>query len=629
MKKDFQSLAGSIIENVGGEENVQSVYHCATRLRFILHDNEKADKQTVDDLEGVLQVVESGGQFQVVIGNEVSDVYKAITKTTSLGEESSGGGGNEEKGSLFNRAIDIIAGIFTPILGALAGAGIFKGLLAVLESTNLLATDSGTYQILNAASDSLFYFLPFLLAVTAARKFEGDPYVALVIAGALFYPDLITFGEEQGTMSFLGIPVIMADYSTSVIPILISIYIMSKFQGVLNNWLHSSIRMFFTPLILLLVMVPLTLAAFGPVGTVISGWLADGYTFVFDLSPVIAGIIMGVFWQVLVIFGLHWGFVPIGINNISVYGEDTFSAIIAPAVFAQAGAALGVWLKTRQTGVKAIAGPAAISGLFGVTEPAIYGINLRYKRPFVLGAAAGGAGGAIVGLSGATALAVGLPGLTTLPIYFGEGFALFCVAIAVSFVLAAVLTFFFGYSDARDGGDEEDTKSSTSGSQDTDEKTPSAAGSESQHTISSPLEGAVIPLGEVNDAAFSSEALGKGVAVIPVSGKLYAPADGTISTVFPTKHAYGLTTEAGVDILMHIGLDTVQLDGQHFTSHVQQDQVVKKGELLAEFDVEGIKNNSFDIATPVIITNSGDYYDILGDTDGNVTPGDPVLSIIR
>ncbi|RSL29884.1 PTS beta-glucoside transporter subunit IIABC [Salibacterium salarium] len=624
MKKDFSNLASEIIEHVGGEDNVQSVVHCATRLRFKLKDREQADKQAVDDLDGVIQVVESGGQFQVVIGNEVSDVYREITKSTSLGEE--GDSGNKDngadKGNLFNRAIDIIAAIFTPLLGALAGAGIFKGLLAVFESTGVLTTDSGTYQIFNAASDSLFYFLPILLAYTSARKFDADPYVAVVVAGALFYPDLVTFGEEQGTTDFLGIPVILTDYSTTVIPIVLSVYVMSKFQAVLNNWLHSAVRMFFTPLILLVVMVPLTLIVFGPVGTVISGWLADGYSFIYDGSPMIAGIFMGVFWQPLVIFGLHWGFVPIGINNLTIHGVDTFSAIIAPAVFAQAGSALGVWLKTRQTKVKAIAGPATISGLFGITEPAIYGVTLRYKKPFILGAVAGGIGGAVVGLSGASALAVALPGLTTLPVYFGEGFALFCVAIAISFFLAAILTYLFGFKDELEDATPSQPEPSKTAADTT-------TGKESKLALSSPLQGAVIPLDEVNDAAFASEAIGKGVAIIPTEGKLYAPADGTISTVFPTKHAIGLTTEDGAEVLQHVGLNTVQLDGKHFTTYVNQGDKVKKGQLLVAFDIKGIKDAGYDITTPVIITNADNYLDIIGSNDGNVQSGDAIISIVN
>ncbi|RSL30627.1 PTS beta-glucoside transporter subunit IIABC [Salibacterium salarium] len=623
MKKDFSNLANEIIEHVGGEDNVQSVVHCATRLRFKLNDRNQADKQAVDDLDGVIQVVESGGQFQVVIGNDVADVYREITKSTSLGEED-GSGSNDnggDKGNLFNRAIDIIAAIFTPLLGALAGAGIFKGLLAVFESTGLLAPESGTYQILNAASDSLFYFLPILLAITSARKFGADPYVAVVIAGALFYPDLVTFGEEQGTTDFFGIPVILTDYSTTVIPIILSVYVMSKFQAGLNNWLHSSIKMFFTPLILLVVMVPLTLIVFGPVGTVVSGWLADGYSFIYDGSPMIAGIFMGIFWQPLVIFGLHWGFVPIGINNLTIHGVDTFSAIIAPAVFAQAGSALGVWLKSRQTKVKAIAGPATISGLFGITEPAIYGVTLRYKKPFILGAVAGGIGGAIVGLSGASALAVALPGLTTLPVYFGEGFTLFCIAIAISFFLAAVLTFLFGYKDEQEN--------ETSSPSEPTAKSTNTTVTESQQTLTSPLQGAIIPLSEVNDAAFASEALGKGVAMIPTEGKLFAPADGTVGTVFPTKHAIGVTTDGGAEILLHIGLNTVQLDGKFFTTYVDQGDKVEKGQLLVEFDMKGIKDAGYDISTPVVVTNTGDYLDILSSNDGNVQVGDSIISIVQ
>ncbi|MDX6151648.1 beta-glucoside-specific PTS transporter subunit IIABC [Marinococcus sp. PL1-022] len=633
MKKDYQELGRSVVAGVGGEENVQSLVHCATRLRFRLKDRSQADKEKVEALEGVIQVVESGGQFQVVIGNEVSDVYKAIAKDTKLGDDDANANASENKGnegSLFNRAIDIISAIFTPILGALAGAGILKGLVAVLLATGVLTETSGTYQVLNAASDSLFYFLPVLLAITSARKFGADPYVAVLIAGALLYPDLIAFGEEQGgSFGFLGIPVLMGNYASSVIPIILAVYVMSKLQALLNGWLHASIRMFFTPLLILVIMVPLTLIVFGPVGTVISGWLADGYTSIYDASPMIAGAFMGVFWQVFVIFGLHWGFVPIGINNLSVYGEDTFSALLAPAVFAQAGAALGVYLKSRQRKVKAIAGPAAISGLFGITEPAIYGVTLRYKRPFILGAAAGGVGGAIAGIANASALAVALPSLAALPVYFGEGFGLFVVSIIVAFSLGAILTYLFGYKDELEEKAPDQPEETNKDTQAAREVAATSTVSKENQAIASPLKGAVIPLEEVNDAAFSSGAMGKGIAVIPVEGKLYAPADGEMTTVFPSRHAFGLKMDSGAELLMHIGLDTVQLDGKHFQSHVQQGDKVTRGQLLAEFDIKAIREAGYDLSTPIIVTNTGDYLDVIGDNDGNVEPGDTMLSIIQ
>ncbi|WP_054950331.1 beta-glucoside-specific PTS transporter subunit IIABC [Numidum massiliense] len=624
---DHAKLARDIMKGVGGEENVRSLVHCATRLRFRLKSRDKADKTRIEQMPGVIQVMISGGQFQIVVGNEVSDVYREIMKITQLDDD--GGKGEEEageKGNILHQAIDIISAIFTPLLGAMAGVGILKGLLIVVAAAGWLNVESGTYQILNATADSLFYFLPMLLAFTSGRKFGANPYVAVVIAGALLHPQLIEAFGEAGKLSFFGIPVVYMNYATSVIPIVLAVYVMSKLEKVLNNFFHSTVRTFFTPLMLLVVMVPLTLIVFGPFGTYVSAWLATGYSWIYDNSAILAGMFLGFFNQIFVIFGLHWGLIPIGINNLTQFGSDTFTALVAPTVFAQAGAALGVLLKSKQQKVRAIAAPATIAGIFGITEPAVYGVTLPHKEPFIMGAIAGAVGGAISGMSGAASKSFAVPGLASLPVFYGEGFGMFVVAIVVSFFLAAVLTYLFGYKDVEEDAQSEQSKGQGKNGQGKGEN---HTGIMESTIISSPFSGKVVPLEEVKDAVFSSQGMGKGLAVVPSEGHVHAPVKGKVTTVFPTGHAFGIRSDSGVEILIHIGIDTVQLEGQYFSPKVKQGDTVEKGQLIATCDLEAIAKEGYDLTTPIVITNTNDYLDIVSVDPATVNVGDRLLTVVK
>lgn len=378
-----EKLAKDILASVGGEGNVSSLVHCATRLRFKLNSRDQADKNQTQNIPGVITVVENGGQYQVVIGNTVGDVYKDILKISSLGDDDKSNASAAPEGNWFNKTVDIISGIFTPFLGALAASGILKGLLLMLVSLGWLTKTGGVYSIWFAAADSIFYFLPIAIAVTSSKKFGANTFVALAVAGALVYPNIITLYNDKTDISFFNIPVVLMSYTSSVIPVIIAVWLLSILEKFLNRVIHDSVKNFITPLICLMVIVPLTLIAVGPIGIYASLGLAKGYTFLYNLSPIVAGVIVGAGWQMLVVMGLHWAFIPIMYNNIAVYGHDTLKPLFAPSNFAQAGAALGVFLKTRNPKVRAIAGPAAITGLFGITEPIIYGISIRYKKPFV------------------------------------------------------------------------------------------------------------------------------------------------------------------------------------------------------------------------------------------------------
>ncbi|HWJ80037.1 MAG TPA: glucose PTS transporter subunit IIA, partial [Niallia sp.] len=521
---------------------------------------------------------------------------------------------------LLGKILDVISSVFAPMVGAMAGAGILKGLLTIALASGILSKEDGAYLVLYAASDSLFYFLPLILAFTSARKFKADPFVAVVIAGALIYPDLIHAYENGTNLDFFGIPILLTNYSSSVIPIILAVFCMSKIQHTLNNWLHAAIRPFFTPMLLISIMVPLTLLVLGPIGNHVSDWLASVYKWIYDGSTILAGAFLGAFWQVLVIFGLHWGIAPIATNNLSKFGYDTLAVMVTPAIFAQAGAALGVWLKVKKKEVKSIAASASLAGIFGVTEPAIYGINLRYKKPFIIGCISGGIGGALAGYSGAKASGLSLPGLASLPVFFGEGFVTFLISILLAFILAALLTYSLGFD--RNEDKEDSTFTIPNKGTETNKIVNGIS-------IQSPFHGALIPLSEVPDPVFASEAIGKGVAIIPVDGLIYAPITGTVSTVFPTGHSIGFLSKDGVEILIHIGIDTVQLDGKFFEVFVKEGQPITQGELLGQFDIQAITSAGFSIITPVIVTNYFDYLDVIHVEVENVEVEDPIFTIIK
>lgn len=417
---EYQALAKDILSHVGGKENIISLVHCATRLRFKLKENQKADAEGLKKNPGVIMVVESGGQFQVVIGNHVNDVWKAVRAEAGLHDDTPvAADKNGDKSHLLGRLIDVVSGIFTPFIGILAASGILKGLLALALVCGWLSPDSGTYKIWFAASDALFFFFPLVLGYTAGKKFGGNPFITMVIGGALTHPMMIqAFEASQQTGAvadaFLGIPVTWFNYSASVIPIILAAWVSCWLEKKSGKLLPSSMKNFFTPLICLAVTVPLTFLVIGPVATWLSQLLANGYQVIYVLAPWLAGAAMGALWQVCVIFGLHWGLVPLMINNLAVLGHDSMLPMLLPAVMGQVGAALGVFLRTRDARLKMLAGSSVTAGIFGITEPAVYGVNLPLRRPFIFGCVAGSIGGAIVGLSQAYVYSFGFANIFTI-----------------------------------------------------------------------------------------------------------------------------------------------------------------------------------------------------------------------
>ncbi len=451
---EYKALAQDILNRVGGKENIVSLVHCATRLRFKLKDNGKADAEGLKANPGVIMVVESGGQFQVVIGNHVHDVWQAVRQEAGLSDDSEPTAESFEKGSLLGQIIDVVSGIFTPFIGVLAASGILKGMLALAVVCGWLTPQQGTYKIWFAASDALFFFFPLFLGYTAGKKFGGNPFVSMVIGGALTHPLMIQAFEASqapgaAVEHFLGIPVTFINYSSSVIPIILASWVCCWLERKSNALLPSSMKNFFTPAICLAIVVPLTFLLIGPLATWLSHLLAQGYQIIYAVAPWLAGAAMGALWQVCVIFGLHWGLIPLMINNLTVLGHDSMLPMLLPAVMGQVGAVLGILLKTRDARQKVLAGSAFSAGIFGITEPAIYGLTLPLRRPFIFGCVAGAIGGAIVGFSNAHVYSFGFGNIFTVaqmipPQGLDSTVWGGLIGTGVAFVLACVLTFFAG-----------------------------------------------------------------------------------------------------------------------------------------------------------------------------------------
>ena len=656
MAKNYDALAKTIIKDVGGKDNVISVVHCTTRLRFKLKDEKKANDDALKDTDGVVTVVKAGGQYQVVIGNEVADVYEAVLKEGGF----SGGGQvadddlDDSNMSLMDKAIDLISGIFTPILGPMAAAGMIKGLTAMCASFGWLAKTSGTYEVLYAIGDGFFYFLPLILAITSAKKFKVDRFTAITIGAAMCYPAMVamnsskkvlfdlfngTFLHSQVHATFLGIPIISMNYTSTVIPIILAVWFASVVEKWCKKWIPTVVKTFLVPFVTLLIVVPLTFLIIGPLATWIGNALAAITSAVYNFSPVLAGILLGGFWQVFVIFGVHWGFVAVMMSNIAALGYDPILGLSLGTSFAQIGVVLAILLQTKDQKLKGIALPAFLSGIFGVTEPAIYGVTLPRKKPFVLSCIAAGIGGGLIGFFGTKMYMMGGMGVFVIPAAIGPQTGVdmsvygLMIAMAVSCVLGFILQMVLGKKSVDQAYDEKQAKTvqEVANQADTIAKAAPSLASTSDLNVStelvSPLAGELLPLSEVKDEVFSSGAMGEGVAVEPSEGVLHAPADGKVVMTFPTGHAIGMKTSDGAEILMHIGMDTVNLQGHGFETLVAKGDEVKAGDELVKFDIDAIHAKGYVVTTPIVVTNSKDYEKITVVSQGEVKVGQEILDL--
>lgn len=624
MASKYDGLARIIIQNVGGKGNIAGLTHCVTRLRFKLKDESKAQTDILKDTDGIVTVIQNGGQYMVVIGNHVPDVYAAVVsvghlESIAVKEDDGENDGPKEKMNPFNAFISIVTGVFTPFLGVLCACGIIKGLLSLFVAIGVLDGAGGTYNILYSLGDAAFYFLPVVLGYTAAKRFKLPEMEGLIIGLAMVYPYVVS-GSGMDVSNIFGVPVVMpasGDYTTSVIPVICAVAFAAWFEKHYKKYIPDTIKLFAVPLITCFVTICLTFWIIGPITSVVASGLGFVFEALNNFSPILMGLVVGFFWQILVMFGLHWALVPIALSNMTL-GGDVILAGMFGTTFAQTGACIGIMLKTKDKKLKSICPPAIISGVAGVTEPAIYGITLPKKAPFFRTCAIAGIAGAVLCALGAKDYSMAGMGVFGYTMFITPendmSKMIIAIVVTVICVIAGIVCELIFYKD--------DTKKSV------EAKETKTAVADKSEALVSPLKGDVIALSEVKDEAFSTGALGQGLAIVPSEGKLYAPCDGEITTFFPTGHAIGITTEKGAEILMHVGMDTVKLDGDGFTPKKQQGDKVKKGELLLEFDIEKIKEAGLETTTPVIITNSDDYSDVAVTEPKTVNPGDEIVNLL-
>ncbi|MBE7722179.1 beta-glucoside-specific PTS transporter subunit IIABC [Lacrimispora indolis] len=633
---NYNQIAKDIIENVGGSENIRGLTHCFTRLRFQLKDSKKAKKEIIEHLEGVISVVESGGQFQVVLGTKVTKVYEALLPMVSLEEDT---GSSEEKGSIGNRILIAISSMFTPMVPAIAASGLLKGLLTIARITasnhGMDITVNQTYILIMAATDALFYFMPIILAYTSAKVFKANEFIAMALGGTMCYPAVVSLMTGKDAVSMFGIAITKASYASSVIPIIIGVFILAYIQKFLEKIIPEVLKIILVPGISLLIMIPATFMVFGPIGIYIGNAINFIYTGMMNLSPALCGAFVGGMWCVFVIFGAHRALLPIGINDVAQFGHQNLLAFAGAANFSQGGAALGVMLKTKSKDLKTVAASAAISAsVCGITEPAIYGCNLRLKRPMIYAIICGAIGGAIMGVGGVYGDSFANNGVLTFATYAAFGmktFIYYLVGVGVSFFGAMALTFLFGFDDitAKAGQASGSGKASSGAaaeemaeSQDVLEITSSA-----DILISSPVEGLAVPMTSVNDEVFSSMALGNGIAIVPEKGEVVAPEDCTVTLVYPTLHALGLMLDNGAEMIIHVGINTVRLEGKHFEKFAEEGAHVKKGTRLLTFDLDALKKEGFDTVVPIIISNTAAFREVTGITGAGASVEKPVIAI--
>ena len=657
MAKNYDNLAKTIIQDVGGKDNVNSVVHCATRLRFKLKDEKKANDDALKDTDGVVTVVKAGGQYQVVIGNEVADVYDAVLKEAGF----PGGGqvpdddGADDDSSFIDKAVALISGIFTDILAPLSAGGIIKGLVVMCASLGWLSKTSGAYQILYAIGDSIFFFLPVFLGFTAARRFHMNQFIGAAIGATLTYPSMVALASSKTILStlfkgtafasevhttFFGIPVITMNYSSTVLPVIFTVWFASIIEHWAKKWIPTVVQMFLVPVVTMIIALPVAFIVIGPVMTWVGDAIGAVMQGIYNFSPIVAGILMGALWQVLVIFGVHWGIVAVTTADLAALGYDPILALSCMVCYAQVGIVLAMIKQTKDKKLKETATGAFFSGLFGVTEPAIYGVTLPRRIPFILSCIGGAISGAVIGAFHSVLYMLPSMGIFAIPAYVnpkgGSMTPVIGVVIAgvVAFVSGFILQLLFGKKSVDADYNKKQAQKVAEAANEATEvaNNPIVAASEDEKLnpstkLVSPLNGDVKPLSEIKDEVFSSGAMGQGVAIEPSEGVLHAPADGKIALVFPTGHVVGINTTDGAEVLMHIGMDTVNLQGKGFKTLVQKGQEVKAGDPLVEFNIKEIKAAGYEVATPVVVTNSKKYESINQVANGTVEVGQEILSL--
>ncbi|MBO0475362.1 PTS glucose transporter subunit IIA [Enterococcus ureasiticus] len=626
---NYQELGKTIIEKIGGKQNIAGLTHCATRLRFNLKDEGKTQTDGLKNTPGVMGVVSKGGQYQVIIGSDVGSVYKEILKEVpTLDGEQVESNEKDERGAA-SKIIDTITGIFTPILPAITAAGMLKAVLSLLVVFNAIDITGQTYIIIDFMADSAFYFLPILLAASSAQKFKTNMYLAMMVGGILLHPNFVGMVNAikeagEGGIHLFGLQISAVTYGSSVIPIILAVWFMSYVEPIADKVSPKAIKFFSKPLITIAIVGTVSLVIVGPLGYFISDAISNGIKALENFSPWLVPTIIGALTPLFVATGTHYGLVPIGINNRMTTGYDS---VIYPGMLAsnlgQGAASLAVGVKSKDSSIKQVAASAGLTGLFGITEPALYGVNLKYKTPLYAAMIGGGIGGLFMGITRVKNFTGGSPGLLTLPSYIGDDtlthLYMACIGAAISIVISFAVSYIL-YKDPVVETPKATIKNNEG-------NTISEANTITE--IVAPIKGDVVALTAVEDGMFSEEILGKGIAIKPVEGIVYAPVSGTVTALFDSKHAIGLTSDSGVELLIHIGIDTVQLNGMGYEYFVEKGQNIEIGDKLIEFDLEKIAEKGYNIITPVVVTNSADFGDIITLTKVLAEPGEQVMKVIR
>lgn len=605
---DYREVGRNVLQQVGGKENVVSLTHCATRLRFELKDKRKADTKALEKTLGVISVVDSGGQYQVVIGNEVQTAFKEIQK--EVGTSIKKGPSSDNQESIIPRLISVISTTFTPMIPAITGAGMVKAILAVLTLTGVLSDSSQTYIILNTIADAAFYFMPVLLAYGAAIKFDVNPILAITVAGILLHPNISQLFSTGDAVSFLGIPVLAADYAGSVLPIIFTVWIMSYVEPFADRISPSFIKFFTKPMLVFLIMGPLALVVIGPFGTLLNDLIAMGAEWINGKAAWLIPFLMGGLQPFLVVTGTAWAMTPIATMQLSSTGSEMINGpgMLASNI-AQSGATFAVAAKTKNKELKQLAVSTGITALMGITEPSLYGVTLKLKKPLVASMIGGAIAGLYAGLSGLVRYAFVSPGLAALPAFIGEN-PMNIVHAIITCVIAFVATFIIAY---------------LIGFDDTSDESEQTAIAEAV-IVENPVKGTVCPISEVNDAVFSKGLLGKGVAIHPEENSIYSPVEGEVITILESKHAIGLRSKEGIELLIHVGIDTVNLKGEPFEVFVKAGDQVSAGQLLINADFAAIRNAGYDDTVIVVVTNSENYAGI-SEASGSLKEHEPLMQI--
>lgn len=613
MSKKYEGLAHDIIEKLGGKKNITEGYHCQTRLRFKVLDESKIDIKGLESLDGVTKYIFNAGVHQIVIGTHVKDVFEEIEKIIDLDPTKEVQ--VEKKGSL-TAIIEFVAGTFQPVIPALSGAGMVKAVLALLIVFQVISPESQTYYLLNMFADGVFFFLPIILAFTEAQKLRCNPILAASVAAMMMNPNwgaLVTAGDP--VKFFEIIPFTLATYTGSVIPILLVIFVQSYVEKFLNRVIPKSVELVFVPMLTFLVMGTLAFSVLGPIGSIIGGYLATFFTFLSINASWVPAVLIGGFLPIMVMFGLHNGVAPLGVMQMAELGYDSiFGPGCVCSNIAQATAAAVVAFRTKDKKLRQLATSGSITAYMGITEPVLYGVNLPKKYPLISAMIGGGLGGLYAGLTNTHRFATGSSGIPAILLYIGDDTMRFfwniVIALIISAVSTAVLTYVLSFKFEKEANIPEMKEVIL---EDT--------------LMISPIRGQIIPLSAVHDEAFASEALGKGFAIAPAEGKVVAPFDGKIAAIFPTKHAIGLVSETGVEILIHVGLNTVELNGKYFEALVEADEIVKKGQPILTFDLEKIQAAGYDTQVPIVVTNTPQYSSIETIGSGQTDCDEAILAV--